>query len=331
MPVTVPKMATTPSEGQAPIEPAAPKPGAAASGIETFDDLPPQPEPGEEAEPLEPGIVAGSEEDSSDFTMMDELLGRAAAPAQVAPEPEPPVTAPVAVQPAAPAATPAAPAAPAAPVPDPQAAVPPAAPTAPAAPEKVLTDIQQGMAANRKTIVDTLTKHYEGTFTDEDVDLLQTEPKKALAGMAARLHTDYLQNTLGVLAQNLPAMVHGLIEANSRQRAAADEFYTANPQLNRETHGPVVQQIAATVRRMNPAMSTPDMVKMVGAMATAHFGLAPGAPAAAPAPKAPGATRRAPPGFVPAGNGSIPAPAPGSKASSNPWTAMAEHMMNEDK
>jgi hypothetical protein len=319
--------------------PAAEQPGPSATGIETFEDLPPDPSQDQESVSASSGDQP--EDDVPDTMDFETLLAKA----NPAPTPAPVTPQPGTASPAQPAAAPVAPTG----VPDaaavaaaqavlaaaqgtqqqPALATPQAAP-AQGVPEQTLDQLRTEMDKNKGVIVSEIAKHYESTFTDEDVDLFQSEPKKALAQMAARLHVDSLSNTMAVFSENLPRMVLGLIKAQQVSQTETDAFYKEYPVLNQQAHGQVVNSIAATLRRMNPTMDTPTFKATLGAMALQALRLQ-HVPAAPKAPAQPQTQQpRAPRGFQPAGNGQVPA-GPNSAAGINPWDAMVQAAMADDK
>lgn len=294
----------------------------------------------------EDGQVAATVTDDDDvdpsFVDFETLLSTPAAPAPAATPAEP--AAPVVPQAPAQAASPQQPASqePPAPQTPPQEAAPQQAPQTPQTPTtpvveaqpnadqtQVLSTLRAELDKNREQVVNAVAQHYEATITDEDVDLLQTEPKKALARMAGRVHADGLSNILAVMSQNLPGMVYALMSAQQQQQRAADSFYEKFPQFDRSKHGQAVEQIAKTVRQLNPQMDGEAFMTLVGAMATQHLGLqAAVAPAQTPPAAAPAPVARAPRGFAPAGASQVasrPAPAGGQ---ANPWEALAEVMQD---
>lgn len=318
------------------VAPAVAVPGPQARGNETFEDLPAEAEPGAASTPLsadELGDVV--DDDGFDSRGFDDILAgktpptqppatqvapAVVAPAVVPPAPAAAVTPPVAAPVVAPPAVPAPPA-----QVQPEA---PAAPVAPAArPENALAELDAGIQKSRDVVINALAQHYESTFSDEEIDQFQIEPKKALSKWAARLHVDSLQNTLKVLTANLPTMVNGLMEARTAEQSNSNEFYTAHPDLDRVKQGPLISQIAVTHRAMNPNMPKAQFIATLGAMVRAAAGIQAPTPVAA-APQAPPV--RMPAGFVPAGTGQLNAP-PASGANVNPWDAMTEAMIADDR
>jgi hypothetical protein len=341
--VQIPTFASpTATNEAAPAAAPTPAPGPAAAGNETFDDLPTT----DEALSASGDAV---ESDDSDFVSFETLLAPAApaaaapaAPEATTPEQQPGVPAapaPAAAQTAVPAAVPQPAAQPqvAAPqpgVPQPAPAVPmPAAAQqpAPTVPADALSQLNNQLQQSRDSIVTAVAAHYEKTFSDQDVEEFNLEPKKALAKMAARLHVDSLSNTLSTLTQNLPGIVNSIIESQRVNREAEDNFYAKFPALDRQKHGQIVHTMAQSLRQMNPQMDAQTFTAMLGAMATSAIGAQ--QPAAAPAPAAPQAPQpqmRVPRGFAPAAAAQIAPAARSNGQPTNPWEAMALQIQQDD-
>jgi hypothetical protein len=326
------------------IQTKTPTPANGATGIEEFDDLPPQTDEGEEISTTSGDAV----EDEGGFIDFESLLTRGvsevpAAPAEGTPQVGDTTVAPVttAPAPATPIATPQpvvaaqpvvapvpgqAPTAPqAAPVTTPQQAPQAPVPTSVANPEQVLQQLQQGVEQTRTQLVQHVADHYEKLISDEDVELLQTEPKKALAALAGKIHVDGLSNILSVLSSNLPTMVHGMMEGMQKNQKATDEFYGKYTMFDRSQHGEAIINLAKALRQANPQLDAQTFESMLAATAMAHLRLQPQAPQA----RAPAAAQpRAPRGFAPANGGQPSAPQSNPHAN-NPWAAFVEASMND--
>lgn len=329
-----------------------PTPASTQAGQEEFDDLPPQNEAGEDISMTSGDAVEGEDPGFIDF---ESLLTKAqpsgeapAAPAQGTPpvgdtQVQPVTTAPaqatpiatpqpvVAAQPSvAPqpgqAPTPQAPVVPQVPqqaqVPQPQT---PAQPAQVANPEQVLSTLQEGVEQSKAQLIQHVATHYEKLITDEDVELLQTEPKKALASLAGKIHVDGLSNILSVLSSNLPTMVYGMMDGMQKQQKATDEFYGKYTMFDRAQHGPAIVGLARALRQANPQLDAQTFESMLAATAMAHLRIQPQAPQQRQ-PTAPQA--RAPRGFTPAGGGQPAAPQANPNGN-NPWAAFVEASMND--
>ena len=299
------------------------RPGAAATGLETFDDLPPDNEADEGVPSASSGDALENEDNGPDLgafdfeTILNPVLAKKdqAAPDLATQEAVPVVATPAAQAAQAPSGQPApAEAAVVAPaVVAPQAAQP-QTPQATARPEEVFINLASQMEKNRETVVKAVAAHYEAQITDEDVELFQSDPKKGMAALAGRIHTDGLSNILTVISQQMPSMVYGLMEGVQRQQSATDSFYSVNTQFDRTKDAPAINAIAGTLRAQNPNMDPETFKATLAAMATVALKKNPAV--AAPAAAAPRA--RTPRGFQPAGSAQAPANGVSRKAL-NPW------------
>lgn len=237
-------------------------------------------------------------------------------PVQVATQPVAPVVQTPVPQQVTPAPTPA-------PAQGQQPVAPPAqAPQAPAAaatppvsverPEDGLRVLQQQIESNREQIIDLVAqKTYK--LSNEEVDAINVDPAQAIPKIAARIHVNAVQGVLEHVAQQLPNVVAGLLEARTRYDQLENTFYSKWPQLDRGQHGETVKQFAAAYRKVNPEAGFDDMVRIVGAQAVVALGLNP-QQVQAQAPAAPQVQRQAP--FSPAGvsapTGGAPKPQAGN-------------------
>lgn len=149
-------------------------------------------------------------------------------------------------------------------------------------------------------------------LTDEERVALDTDPGTALPKFMAKLHMEITQNVLGVIAQNLPPTIHGVLAAQRRNDEAAEEFWQAWPELNKTAHLSVVKQIGAQVAQLNPTMDRKSRIQQIGQLAVMQLGLLPQAQARLmgqkPAPVAPQNVQQP---FAPAmGRATVPAGTP---------------------
>ena len=331
-------------------------PNGTAPPIPTEPVAPPMPDPaGEKPEAIsalefEPDIEASDETDGDvvsdpDADLAMEFFAEQKTPAVVDPAVVPPV--PVGSDPAlqqppvptAPQMTPAPPVATVAPVPDPAAVQPTAAPTpsvqtdpqptappapSPNAPEEAFRVLSDAITRERPAIIDAVAAgQYQ--LTNEELTLVATEPEKVLPTLMARVHVNAVQGVLTHVAQQLPAVVGGMIKAQQMQADLENKFYSAWPQLDRTKHDNVVRHLAATYRQMNPSASFEDITRIVGAQALFAAGIAPQAAVTPAAPAAP-VTRQVP--FQPAAAARTAA-APG-RSEPGTWEKMAAIMAADD-
>lgn len=181
------------------------------------------------------------------------------------------------------------------------------------------TALDQAIESGRSQLIDVVAQQvYQ--LQAEELEAINTEPEKAIPKMLARVHVNAVQGVLRHVAQQMPAMVSGLIQAQSEYRKREDEFFTAWPQLDRTKHRDQIMKVGQVFRQLNPNATMEDFVKQVGAQVVLMNGLHVQQQNSPPPPTPQAAA------FVPAGAGrsSVP-PAP---PDSNPWAEMVE-MMNE--
>lgn len=232
---------------------------------------------------------------------------------------------------------PAEPLQPAAPVQTQQApgTAPAAAPAVSTAqPEVSFQDLSAGLEQNLEAMLPVLAKSY--VPSDADMELLATDPKAAYSKMSARVHLNAVSSVMRVVAQQLPVVVNGMMQAVQRNQEAENRFWNQFPSMDRSnpTHRSTVAAVARNVRAMNPNMAEAEMVRFTAYTAAAMLGLpltaAQPQPARRAAPQMPGRqVRQTPPAYSAAGSKQ-----PGSRISPtqrNPWDVMASLIQMGDQ
>jgi hypothetical protein len=171
-------------------------------------------------------------------------------------------------------------------------------------------------------------------LNDEERVALDSDPGTAIPKLMAKLHMEITQNVLGVIAQNLPPTIHGVLAAQRRNDEAAQEFWQAWPELQKGTDAQVVQTIGAQVAKMYPNMDRKTRIQQIGQLAVMQLGRLPQAQARLmgqkPVVQQPAmAGNFAPMPFSPAVAGGAPAVAP--NGAQNLFAEMAMIMEADDK
>lgn len=169
----------------------------------------------------------------------------------------------------------------------------------------------------RKHWVDTLEKFY--TISDDDLQELESDPRKVLARVAAKVHAQVLNDAYQWQQRALPQLVGQLTQRQTKFAEASNAFFSANPDLRGQDA--LVTQIAVAYRSMNPNASLTDASDAVARLSRAYLNKPTAPSPAAPPPSAP-----ARPG-VPTGRVSRPA----QQQPQNPFEALAMEMLQEDK
>lgn len=135
-----------------------------------------------------------------------------------------------------------------------------------------------------------LEKRY--ALTDEQADMLTTDPQKVFPQLAAQLHMQVLSHVLKVFEASLPQQLQMITSRQQEYQQVEGQFKQLYPGLDMAK--PDVYQAVTTaanmVKQQFPQLSMDDKVKRVGLLAHSLLGTIPSevsqaAPAAKPAPK----------------------------------------------
>lgn len=289
-------------------------------------DNPPIPSQGGEATAT-PNESGSEGSDDIDWAAMSENEGLSEVPTP-APTPSPtPAPTPSPTPAPTPSPTPAP-----APTPSPTTTPTPTetpAPTAtPSPPAETPEQRQVRQAEEQKRAHQQLVDFYK--IPDELASRLATEPEVVLPELAARMHAQLENHFLDMMHQRVPQMMQQLEQIRQANDRARVEFYGAWPGL--KDHSARVVQIGQMYRQMNPKATPQEAIQKIGEIACAALGIpvqqaranggsATPAPTPTPAPAAPG--------FRPAATSGASGPA--TPPSDNPWTQMAEQMLQSDQ
>ena len=283
---------------------------ATPAEVKTEETPPEGPTPKEEAKEETPPVEATPE------------AAPAPSPAEPKPAEVPPTAAPTEVvvpEPTPPVAPVAAPAEPAQPTPTPTPAAEPTPPT--------MDQVRATYQENRKALEDQIASNVYN-LSEEQVQQLDDGDSSIIPKLAARVYMDAVTGAVAHMITYLPQMVNEALAGRDKQQEWSDKFYAANPALNKDAHGAVVDRLGASYRGMYPVATSEEFIRDVGAQAMVALKVLPGgngeivpAPVVPIVPVVP--APKTPP-FSPAsaggtGGGAAPPPA-------NPYEALAEAM-----
>jgi len=172
--------------------------------------------------------------------------------------------------------------------------------------------------AQREALVNEISSRY--SVSDEDKDLLQTEPEKVLPKFAGRLFADVYDAVFQTVYAQIPSLVASY---NRGQKAATDyqdQFYQRWPGLDKTQHDGVVVRLARAYVNANPRASREQVIESVGAWAHVQLGIPPSG-LQAPAPPPPPARPPTPVGI----GASVPGPG-AAQGNPNFW----DELIHED-
>lgn len=176
--------------------------------------------------------------------------------------------------------------------------------------DQVRSKLNEGREIYTKALSESVYK-----MTEEEAQEVLTSPEKVLPQLAARVHLEVVQNVLGTMAQTMPGVISGLLQAQKQNTEVMDQFFQKWPQLDRVKDKATVYEVAKVYRQLNPQATMEEMFQAVGATAVVKLGKLPAAAQAAPAQPAKA------PAYTPARNApTVMQPT----QTMNPWEAMAE-------
>jgi len=124
---------------------------------------------------------------------------------------------------------------------------------------------QQTVDEIRTEAIQKLTEHY--AFSEEQAELVRTEPEKLIPQLAAQLMVDMQQNMGQMLTQYLPQMMQQVNDSTKAEQDAKTGFYGEWPELDKPEYTDVLNSISSTHRSLNPDMGTDQFSREVAAMA----------------------------------------------------------------
>ena len=114
-------------------------------------------------------------------------------------------------------------------------------------------------------------------LSKEDAELLETDAVAAIPLLMGRVYSQALQATTNLMKNFIPDMINQGVATTNARTAKANEalsqFYGANPHLNPQQHGALVDKWARSFRAANPGASRSEAIKFVGNAVSAELGI----------------------------------------------------------
>lgn len=217
--------------------------------------------------------------------------------------------------------------------------LPESQPASEAQPDPVKTDVEvkeepkqeitQPAAETQQMNLDQIRGELEKAYaiSDEQADLLTTDPQKAFPAMAANLHMQIMSQVLTVLERSLPQQIQATQTRQKEYQQVEEQFKQLYPKLDlgKKDVYEAVATAASLVKTQFPQMAMEEKVKRVGLLAQSLLGNIPQVESTAPA------AQEAAPKPAPVS----PAPARGSSGKLNPtqptqWDQLLTEIIDED-
>ena len=119
--------------------------------------------------------------------------------------------------------------------------------------------------ASRKTAIKELTARYQ--LSEEENDLLMTDPGKVLPELVARSYVDVFESVVGAVNQMLPVSVGRVQKEVQLASEYTNQFYSAWPMLQTPEGEKKVLAIGKTYREHNRDATPEDFIQDVGVQA----------------------------------------------------------------
>ena len=205
----------------------------------------------------------------------------------------------------------------------PPAAVEPVVPTEETsqARDELLTLLNE----RRGETIDVLAKNHFA-LDDEQFREFDENPREFLPKLMGSLYLDSVQGAVSAILGQIPQIVSTLETRKTEELAAENKFYTQFPKLaEKPEFKEHVRKVSIMHRQLNPKATKEDMIRDVGLQASVAFKL--------PVPESVRETGKSDtviPHVPVTAVSQAPAVTPGGKVAQNPFTEMAEDMLEDD-
>jgi len=179
----------------------------------------------------------------------------------------------------------------------------------------------------RAQALEKLESYFSEMLSQEDKDLLLTEPDKVFARIMGHSYLDMYDTMMTNLTQQMPGRVAELIEMQQKAQTYEQQFYERWPQLreaasDQEKLG-VIQRTVEAYRKVNPDAPVEQAIEEAGAMAMVSLRI-PVEEKKAEAPQEKEA-------FTPASPGASATPPPKETKPTNPFEILAQEFLEDDE
>lgn len=191
--------------------------------------------------------------------------------------------------------------------------------------DKQSAELMSLLNERREETIEVLAKNHFA-LNDEQFRELDENPREYIPKMLGRLYLDAVQGSVAAMLGQMPQVIKSLNDTQAANEAAEKQFYDQFPVLKtKPEYIAHVKKVTTLHRQLNPKASLDDMIRDVGLQTSLAFKL--------PVPESIRATGKSDTVMphVPAGADSQkPAESPGAVKELNPYTQMAEDMLEDD-
>jgi hypothetical protein len=177
----------------------------------------------------------------------------------------------------------------------------------------------------RGETIDTLAGHHFN-FSDEQFREIDENPREAIPKLLAGVYLDAVQGSVAAMIGQMPQIIAGVESRKTVDAAAEQQFFEAFPLLSeRPEYKEHVWKVSAMHRKLNPKATLEEMIRDVGLQASVAFKLA-----VPESVRETGKTDTVMPHVPAAAINQAPAATPGVGKGVNPFSQMAEDMIEDD-
>lgn len=123
----------------------------------------------------------------------------------------------------------------------------------------------------RNQYIDQMAEQF--TVSDEEADLLRTEPEKVIPKMMARAMTQALEQSVQIMRNNLPQLVGTQLTQQSKAQEIETKFFGKYPELKDKKAVKIAEGAAKAYRQSNPDASLEEVMDSVAFMTWKRLGL----------------------------------------------------------
>lgn len=204
----------------------------------------------------------------------------------------------------------------------------PAPPTAPAeqppelAPTPTMEQIRETYQKNRSEMEANVASTVYN-LSEDQVQRLDDGDAALIPELMAKVYMDAVTGAVAHMITHLPNMMESVLTGRDDTKVLEDQFYTANPHIDRAQHAETVNRFGLAYRHLYPNAPAEDFIRDVGAQVMVALKIPPG-DGGQPTPEPPAPKT---PAFQPAKGGSPGGTAP---PPANPFEVLSDEMALEE-
>lgn len=127
------------------------------------------------------------------------------------------------------------------------------------------------VAQRREAYVGELVKTY--ALSEEDAQKALMQPEEVLPKLAANLHANVVSEVIRHVQAAMPTWINNATSQSSVEVKARNDFFSANPDLNKPEYEQAVLTAGKLFRQLNPKAKPDEAIKAIGRLTRVSLGL----------------------------------------------------------